>query len=123
MSLFADQTTEIKPTDDWLARSYQHADCGHETLVSGEDYVLLECPFRPIATTMCAGCGRLVPLSSVAWCDTGENLATYRERLYQSVSFWRRMYLMLLGNNYEGAVSLNLDSQGKPKQSPPQVVG
>jgi hypothetical protein len=72
---------------------------------------------------MCAGCGRLVPLSSVAWCDTGENLATYRERLYQSVSFWRRMYLMLLGNNYEGAVSLNLDSQGKPKQSPPQVVG
>jgi hypothetical protein len=123
MNLFADLPAEPKPTDDWLARSYEHADCGHETLVSGDDYVVLECPFRPIASTMCVGCGKLVPLSSVAWCDTGENLAAYRDRLYHSVSFWRRMYLMLLGNNFEGAVSLNLDSHGKPRVSTRQVVG
>ncbi len=123
MSLVTDLSAEPRPTDDWLARSYEHADCGHETLVSGEDYVLLECPFRPIESTHCARCGRLVPLSSVAWCDTGENVAAYRERLYHSVSFWRRMYLMLLGSNYEGAVTLNLDSKGKPKSTARQVVG
>ena len=122
MSFTTDLPVQPKPTDDWLARSYEHAECGHETLVSGEEYVLLECPFRPIASTMCVGCGHLVPLSSVAWSDTGENIAAYRERLYRSVSFWRRMYLMLLGNAYEGAVSLNLDSQGKPKSDERQVV-
>ena len=65
----------------------------------------------------------LVPLSSVAWCDTGENVAAYRDRLYSSVSFWKRMYLMLLGNNYEGAVTLKLDSQGKPRATVRQAVG
>jgi hypothetical protein len=123
MSLVTDFSAEPRPTDDWLARSYEHADCGHETLVSGDDYVLLECPFRPIESTFCVGCGRLVPLSSVAWSDTGENVAAYRDRLYRSVSFWKRMYLMLLGNNYEGAVTLKLDSQGKPRSTARQVVG
>jgi hypothetical protein len=123
MSLVTDLSAEPRPTDDWLARSYEHAECGHETLVSGDDYVLLECPFRPIESTFCAGCGRLVPLSSVAWCDTGENVAAYRDRLYRSVSFWKRMYLMLLGNNYEGAVTLKLDSRGKPRATVRQAVG
>src|SRR4051812_14587631 len=31
-----------------LSRSYRHAGCGQTTVVSGEDYVLLECPFRPV---------------------------------------------------------------------------
>jgi len=123
MSVTRDLPIEPRPTDDWLARSYQHAECGHETLVSGQDYVLLECPFRPIASTMCAGCGHLVPLSSIAWCDTGENVSDYRQRIYNSVLFWRRMYLMLLGNIYEGAVTLNLDSKGQPKDGERQVAG
>lgn len=122
MSLTSDPTLEPRPTDDWLARSFEHAECGHETLVSGEDYVLLECPFKAIDSTMCVGCGHLVPLSTIAWCDTGENVAQYRQRVYDSVAFWRRMYLMLLGNTYEGAVMLNLDSMGRPKSADRQVV-
>jgi hypothetical protein len=110
-------------TEAWLARSFQHADCGQETLVSGQNYLLLECPFKAIESTMCSGCGHLVPLSSIAWSDTRENVASYRERIYRSVSFWRRMYLMLLGNTYEGAVSLNLDSHGQPKNTARQVAG
>ena len=109
-------------TETWLARSYQHAECGHETLVSGNDYLQLECPFRPIGSTMCSGCGHLVPLGSLAWADTGENIAVYRQRLYKSVSFWRRIYLMLLGNAYEGAVALNLDSKGQPKATAERQV-
>ena len=123
MSLTEDFPIEPRLTDDWLARSYEHADCGQETLVSGEDYVLLECPFRPIESTLCAGCGHLVPLSSIAWSDTGENVADYRQRIYNSVSFWRRMYLMLLGNAFEGAVTLNLNSNGQPKDGGRQVAG
>jgi hypothetical protein len=110
-------------TEAWLARSFQHAECGQETLVSGQNYVLLECPFKAIESTMCSGCGHLVPLSSIAWSDTRENVAAYRQRIYQTVSFWRRMYLMLLGNTYEGAVSLNLDSHGHPKSGERQVAG
>jgi hypothetical protein len=105
-----------------MARTYVHAGCG-ETIISGEDYVLLECPFRPIESTFCSCCGQLVPLSSVAWSDTGENIAKYRERLYASVPFWRRVYLMTCGNAYEGAVALNLDSHGNPKSDQRQPVG
>jgi hypothetical protein len=115
--------SEPAVTETWLARSYQHAECGHETLVSGNDYLQLEGPFRPIESTHCAGCGKLVPLSSLAWSDTGENVASYRQRLYKSVSFWRRMYLMLMGNAYEGAVALNLDSKGQPKVPERQIAG
>ncbi|MCI0360802.1 MAG: hypothetical protein L0211_20175 [Planctomycetaceae bacterium] len=122
MSLSSDLSVEPRPTDDWLARLFEHAECGHETLISGENYVLLECPFRAIESTMCAGCGHLVPLASIAWCDTGENVAQYRQRIYNSVAFWRRMYLMLLGTVYEGAVTLNLDAAGRPKATERQLA-
>ena len=100
-----------------LTRAYQHAECGGETVVSGDDYVMLECPFRPVDSTYCCGCEQFVPLSSVVWIDTGECVADYRKRVYDSVPFWRGVYLTLLGNAYEGAINLNLDSSGRPKES------
>src|SRR5262245_22586912 len=53
-----------------VSRVYQHT-CGAATRVSGDDYVLLECPFRPVDSTICAGCKNYVPLDSVRWEDTG----------------------------------------------------
>jgi hypothetical protein len=76
---------------------------------------LLECPFRPVDATYCCGCDEFVPLNSVVWSDSMENIADYRERLYASVPVMRKLYLLFLGNAYEGAVNLNLDSSGKPK--------
>lgn len=101
-------------TEPWLARTIVHAGCG-ETIVSGVDYVLLECPFRQVPAVRCDCCGEDVPLSSVAWSDTGENVAEYRRRIKESVPFWQRAYLSTIGNAYEGAIALQLDSRGNPK--------
>jgi hypothetical protein len=99
-----------------LARAYRHNACGEETVVSGDDYVLLECPFRPVDATYCCGCSQMVPLDAVAWSDSQENIAAYRKRVHASVPFWRGVYLLLIGNAYEGAVNLNLDRTGHPIQ-------
>ncbi len=97
-----------------LARAYRHDGCGEETVVSGDDYVLLECPFRTVDATFCCGCDDFVSLDSVAWSDSQECIAAYRKRVYDSVPFWRGVYLLLIGNAYEGAVNLNLDRTGHP---------
>jgi hypothetical protein len=100
-----------RPSD--LSRAYRHVDCGRETIVSGDDYVLLECPFRPVTSTYCACCGDFVPLDAVEWTDTGESIAAYRQRIAAGVPFLRQVYLYVFGNAYEGAVALNLDSRGR----------
>jgi hypothetical protein len=96
-----------------LSRSYRHAGCGQTTLVSGDDYVLLECPFRPVPRTFCCGCQQFVGLEEVRWTDSDERISDYRARVYASVPFWRRIWLAVFGNAYEGAVNLHLDSKGR----------
>jgi hypothetical protein len=110
------------PDEPQVARAYRHADCGCETIASGDALVLLECPFRQVDSTFCAVCNDYAALDRVSWSDSGELISAYRQRLYNSVSFWRRMYLILLGNAYEGAVNLNLDSRGKVKDDAHTLV-
>src|SRR5262245_49688027 len=82
------------------SRAYKHDACGGQTVVSGDEHVLLECPFRPVQATFCCTCEQMVPLESVSWSDSGQNIAEYRRQVYDSVPFLRRVYLMLLGNAY-----------------------
>lgn len=99
---------------DHLSREYRHLKCDGVTVVSGDHYVMLECAFRPVSGTYCVTCEDFVPLQTVVWDDTGENIAEYRNRIYYSVPWKRRLYLALLGTAYEGALSLRLDKNGRP---------
>ena len=49
-------------------------------------------------------------------------IAQYRQRVYNSVSLWQRMYYVILGNAYEGAINLNLDRSGRPKDTLPSLA-
>jgi hypothetical protein len=100
-----------------LSRAYRHVSCGQSTVVSGDDYVLLECPFRPVSGTFCCGCGKFVLLNEVRWVDSDEKISDYRDRVYASVPFWRKVWLSLFCNAYQGAVNLHLDSRGRPLRS------
>ena len=99
---------------DHLSRPYRHLKCGGITVVSGDHYVMLECPFRPVSATFCVTCQDFVPLKSVVWQDTGESIKEYRDRVYYSVPWKRRLYLTWLGTAYEGALNLRLDKKGRP---------
>ena len=96
------------------ARVYYHVTCGKATIVSGDDYVLLECPFRPVSSTYCCGCQTFVPLHMVRWADSDESIAAYRERVRATVPFWRQVYLALFGTAYEGAVNWGKEWKGGP---------
>jgi hypothetical protein len=67
------------------SRVYRHSACGTETGVSGGDFFDLCNPFQQVASTFCTGCKATVPLDEVIWADTGEDLASYRNRLLKSV--------------------------------------
>lgn len=110
MSKRIDETDPI----EYLSRPYRHLQCNGITVVSGIHYVMLECAFQPVSETFCASCQSFVPLKFVEWEDTGENIAEYRNRVYYSVPWKRRMYLIFLGTTYEGALNLRLDKKGKP---------
>lgn len=96
-----------------LERAYRHVGCGHVTLVSGDDYVLLECPFRPVTETFCAGCQQYVYLNEVRWVDSDQKICDYRDQVKASVPFWKRIWLSVFCNAYQGAVNLHLDSRGR----------
>jgi hypothetical protein len=96
------------------ARVYYHVTCGKATIVSGDDYVLLECPFRPVSSTYCCGCQTFVPLHMVRWADSDEMISAYRERVRKMVPFWRQVYLALFGSAYEGAVNWGKEWKGGP---------
>jgi len=110
------------PNEPPVMRAYRHFGCGCETAAAGDALVLLECPFRPVDSTLCAGCGEYAPLDQVTWSDSGEIISEYRTRVYSSVTFWRRVYLMTLGNAYEGAINLNLDKNGRLKDDSTSLV-
>ncbi len=96
------------------ARVYYHVTCGKATIVSGDDYVLLECPFRPVSSTYCCGCQTFVPLHTVRWADSDELVSAYRERVRAMVPFWRQVYLALFATAYEGAVNWGKEWKGEP---------
>jgi hypothetical protein len=100
---------------DGLFRDYIHSSCGGVTRISGDDYVILECPFRGVSGTYCITCEKGVPLEEVAWVDTGQKISEYRKEIAASVSFTEKMRLTALANAYEGALRLNLDAKGNPK--------
>jgi len=93
-----------------------------QTVASGDALVLLECPFRPVDSTLCERCGGYVKLDRIEWSDTRENVAQYRQRVYDSVSFWQRLYYIIAGNAYEGAINLHLDRSGRPKDQSPSLA-
>jgi hypothetical protein len=97
-----------------LSRPYRHLKCGTVTLVSGIHYVMLENPFRSVSATYCVGCQNFFALKSVVWDDTGENIGTYRNRVYYSVPWKRRFSLSWFGTVYEGSLNLHLDKNGRP---------
>jgi hypothetical protein len=98
----------------FLSRVYRHTQCGGQTTVSGDDYVNLECPFRPVQRTYCAVCRRFVPLDTVQWVDSGQSITEYRRQVFFSVPWTRRLWLVCMGNAYEGALNLGLDRHGLP---------
>jgi len=99
-----------------LSRSYYHIDCGGTTVVSEDDYIALESPFRGVDSTMCCSCNEFVTLDKVYWVDSGETIAAYRKRLYESVPAGQRWWKMLFCGGYEGALALNLDKHGRPAE-------
>jgi hypothetical protein len=105
-----DQQPRAKPN----YRVYYHVTCGKATIVSGDDYVILECPFRPVSGTYCCGCKTFVPLHLVRWVDSDELIAAYRERVRAMVPFWRQVYLALFANAYEGAINWGKEWKGGP---------
>jgi hypothetical protein len=111
-----------------LSRSYIHAVCNGATKISGDDYVRLECPFRPVTHTICAVCRKPVALNEVRWTDSGQRVSEYRAEVASGVNFWEKLRLALFATAYEGALRLNLDAKGNPKpgarpvQSPSGIV-
>jgi hypothetical protein len=97
-----------------LKREYRHLDCDQVTVVSGDHLVMLECPFRHYHGTFCVSCNDMVPMDSVMWEDSGESIQDYRNQVYYSVSWMRRLYLTWVGTTYEGALNLRLDKWGQP---------
>jgi hypothetical protein len=97
-----------------LSRAYEHRSCHAVTVASGDALVRLECPFRPLDATYCCRCQDFVALDEVRWADSGETISTYRQRVKASVGFWRRLYLTVFCNAYQGALNLHLDSKGRP---------
>jgi hypothetical protein len=98
-----------------LSRHYVHSACNGVTCISGDDYVIIECPFRRVTHTYCATCNRTVPLEEVKWVDSGQRISDYRTEIAASVSFWEKLRLTVLGTAYEGALQLRLDAKGNPK--------
>src|SRR5215813_5815990 len=111
-----------------LSRAYIHRTCQQATKVSGDDYVMLECPFRPVTHTVCAVCREAVPLDEVAWADSGQRISDYRKELASGFTFWEKVRFALFRTAYEGALRLNLDAKGNPKPgtrpptAPPDIV-
>jgi hypothetical protein len=73
---------EGRPSYEKVPRVYYHPACGGSTRIS-DDIVrmLVSDPFRPITSTLCAGCRRDVRLHAVEWPETGETVAQFRSRL------------------------------------------
>jgi hypothetical protein len=117
------QLEDASSSEPPVRRAYVHLDCNGETVATGDALVLLECPFRPIESTVCARCGNHVKLDRVVWSDSRENVAEYRQRVYNSLSIWQRLYYAVIGNAYEGAINLHLDRSGRPKDPSPTLAG
>ena len=98
-----------------LSRNYIHTTCKRATKVSGDDYVMLECPFRPVTHTVCAACREAVPLDEVEWADSGQRISDYRKELASGFTFLQKLRFALFRTAYEGALRLNLDAKGNPK--------
>jgi hypothetical protein len=116
------QFEDASSSEPLVRRAYVHLDCQGETVASGDSLVLLECPFRPVQSMYCACCGDFVKLDRVEWSDSRENVGQYRQRVYNSVSLWDRLYYEFLGNAYEGALNLHLDRSGRPKDNFPSLA-
>src|SRR5262245_41553033 len=110
------------PNEPNVLRAYKHEKCGCETAAGGDALVLLECPFRPVDSTLCAGCCEYDPLDQVCWSDSCDRISHDRIRVRDAIPFWRRLYLLLNGNAYEGAVNLNLDKHGQVKEESQSLV-
>jgi hypothetical protein len=98
-----------------LSGNYIHAVCNDTTKISGDDYVRLECPFRPVTHTICAVCRKAVPLNEVRWTDSSQCVSDYRKEIASGVKLWEKVRLSLFATAYEGALRLNLDATGNPK--------
>ena len=61
------------------SRTYRHQDCLGTTTPVGGDLLDVRNPFQTVARAVCSRGCKTVPLESVAWCETGEDLVSYGE--------------------------------------------
>jgi hypothetical protein len=78
-------------------RVYLHAECGQQTLVSGNDFSRLANPFSLVTQTFCVSCRRHAPLGEVSWADTGEVIRDYRRRLRAEAPGTLKLFSWFLG--------------------------
>jgi hypothetical protein len=118
----------LRPLDDEsiqrASRTFRHKRCGGLTTLTGRDLLRLECPFIRIYTMRCAACQGQVGLNDMFWENTGEMIWEYRRRIAFSLPFWRRLRVGIFGNEYEAALNLRQDEQGRIVQplDPPPVI-
>jgi hypothetical protein len=95
---------EGRPTYEKVPHVYYHPDCGGSTRIS-DDIVrmLVSDPFRPITSTLCAGCRRYVSLHAVEWPETGETVAQFRFRLR-----WEMHPLLIAVRLFLGPLAITL---------------
>ncbi len=80
-----------------VAREYRHRECGGLTRIEGYAFLVLANPFSCVTPTWCRECRRFAPLDELEWADTGEDLASYRDRLLVAAPFGRRCLLAFSG--------------------------
>jgi hypothetical protein len=62
------------------SRAYRHAQCGTETVISGQAFEVASNPLSDMTRTWCNSCNAFFPVSDYAWSDTGEKISDYYAR-------------------------------------------
>jgi hypothetical protein len=62
------------------SRTYRHAKCGQDTVVSGQAFEVVSNPMSSMEQTQCSSCGAMFPITDFAWSDTGETISDYYAR-------------------------------------------
>jgi hypothetical protein len=96
------------PATNVAARVYFHLDCGNTTEIGGYQFERLANPFCLVTSTFCSGCGKAVPLNTVEWSDTQENVATYRHRLRNEPPPGQRVVRLVVAPVFGALLGLTL---------------
>jgi hypothetical protein len=62
------------------SRVYRHAQCGTETVISGQAFEVASNPMSDMTRTWCNQCSAFFPITEYEWSDTGEKISDYYAR-------------------------------------------